>query len=101
VGFSVSKRVGNAVRRNQVKRRLRDVIRRRLWNVAPGWDMIVIARPEAATASYDALRDDVDALLAQAGVLFDPASRGVTTSGATNQSTNKTTSQTKSERPTQ
>lgn len=71
-GFSVSKRVGDAVQRNLVKRRLREVVRRRLWNVAPGWDMILAARPEAATAVYGALRDEVDGLLGQARMLKTP-----------------------------
>jgi ribonuclease P protein component len=66
VGFSVSKRVGDAVTRNRVKRRLREAVRRCLWQVAPGWDMIVTARPEAASADYIALRDDVTTVLAQA-----------------------------------
>jgi ribonuclease P protein component len=69
VGFSVSKRVGDAVIRNQVKRRLREAVRRRLWQVAPGWDMIVTARPEAASADFTALRGDVDGLFAQARVI--------------------------------
>lgn len=72
VGFSVSKRVGDAVRRNLVKRRLREAVRRQLWNVAPGWDMIVVARPEAASAEYTALRNDVLAALRQARVLREP-----------------------------
>jgi ribonuclease P protein component len=101
VGFSVSKRVGNAVRRNQVKRRLREVIRRRLWNVAPGWDMIVIARPEAGAASYGALRDDIDTLLAQARLLRAPASPGATITDAANRKANETTSETKSETQSQ
>lgn len=71
-GFSVSKRVGDAVQRNLVKRRLREVVRRRLWNVAPGWDMILAARPEAATAVYGALRDEVSGLLGQARLLKPP-----------------------------
>lgn len=71
-GFSVSKRVGDAVQRNLVKRRLREAVRRRLWNVAPGWDMILGARPEAATAAYEALRDEVDELLGQARLLKTP-----------------------------
>ena len=85
VGFSVSKRVGDAVRRNLVKRRLREVIRRRLWNVAPGWDMIVIARPNAATADYEALRDEVDSLLAQARVLREPDNQGRSTNDTTSE----------------
>lgn len=69
VGFSVSKRVGDAVTRNRVKRRLREAVRRRLWQVIPGWDMIFTARPDAAGADYTALRDELDALLTQARLL--------------------------------
>jgi len=69
IGFSVSKRVGSAVIRNRVKRRLREAIRRRLWKTLPGWDMILIARPEAADAEYAALADEVHDLLRRARLL--------------------------------
>lgn len=69
IGFSVSKRVGGAVRRNRVKRRLREAVRRRLWKTRPGWDMIVIARPEAADADYTALADELHELLTRARLL--------------------------------
>jgi ribonuclease P protein component len=69
IGFSVSKRVGKAVTRNRVKRRLREAIRRRLWKAQPGWDMIVIARPEAATAEYPALAGELYDLLSRARIL--------------------------------
>lgn len=69
VGFSVNKRVGSAVRRNRVKRRLREVIRRRLWNAQPGWDMIVIARPEAADVEYADLASELQDLLTRARLL--------------------------------
>lgn len=69
VGFSVNKRVGVAVRRNQVKRRLREVFRRVLWKTSSGWDMIVIARPEAANAAYAELAADVEESLMRARLL--------------------------------
>jgi ribonuclease P protein component len=69
IGFSVNKRVGSAVRRNRVKRRLREAIRRRLWKTQPGWDMIVIARPEAADAGYTALASELEELLIRARLL--------------------------------
>src|SRR5579862_105718 len=52
-GFVVSKRLGKAVTRNRVKRRLRaayDAI-----GAVPGYDLVVIARPEAATCDYQSL----------------------------------------------
>ncbi len=68
-GLSVSKRVGSAVQRNRVKRCLREAIRRRLWKTLPGWDMIVTARPEAASAEYTDLADEMQELLTRARLL--------------------------------
>jgi ribonuclease P protein component len=50
VGFSVSKRVGNAVVRNRVKRMLREAVRRRMWEA--GWDVVFIARAGTAVSDY-------------------------------------------------
>ncbi len=69
IGFSVNKRVGSAVRRNRVKRRLREAIRRRLWKTQPGWDMIVAVRPEAADADYADLASELEDLLIRARLL--------------------------------
>lgn len=66
VGFSVSKRVGGAVVRNRVKRRLREIIRRELRQIPPTWDIIVAARPAAAAASALALEGELRGLLVSA-----------------------------------
>jgi ribonuclease P protein component len=66
VGFSVSKRVGRAVTRNRVKRRLREIVRKRLSHVAPGWDIVITARASAAEAEYRTLEEDVRDLLVRA-----------------------------------
>lgn len=68
VGFSVSKRVGNAVMRNRVKRRLREAIRRYLPEIAPGWDLILTPMASAAQANYAALVVEVEALLGRGGL---------------------------------
>ncbi|MDO5613618.1 MAG: ribonuclease P protein component [Paracoccus sp. (in: a-proteobacteria)] len=53
VGFTCSKKIGNAVMRNRAKRRLRAVARQVLPGAArAGWDYVLIGRPQA-TASRD------------------------------------------------
>jgi ribonuclease P protein component len=48
VGFTASKKIGNAVARNRAKRRLREVARAVLPTLAqPGWDYVLVARPGA------------------------------------------------------
>ena len=67
-GFSVSKRVGGAVVRNRVKRRLRESVRHLLVLLVPGWDIVLTAKPAAAAATYAALEGETRALLSRAGL---------------------------------
>ena len=61
VGFTCSKKIGNAVMRNRAKRRLREVARLHLPRDArPGWDYVLVGRPEAtASRDFAALREDL------------------------------------------
>ncbi len=59
-GFVVSRAVGPAVVRNQVKRRLRHLMRERLASVPAGWSVVVRALPSAAAASRDHLAAALD-----------------------------------------
>jgi ribonuclease P protein component len=68
VGFSVSKRVGGAVQRNRVKRRLREIVRRLLVEL-PAGDVIVTAKPGARAATDDDLAAELRALLVRSGLL--------------------------------
>jgi ribonuclease P protein component len=65
-GLTVSRRVGKAVVRNRVKRRLREILRR--MNLPPGWDLIFIARNPAASADFNTLGRSVGNLLVRAGL---------------------------------
>ncbi|HEX8917887.1 MAG TPA: ribonuclease P protein component [Chloroflexota bacterium] len=75
VGFSVSKRVGKAVIRNRVKRLLREAVRRQLLSIRPGCDLVFIARPSAAQATYRQVLDAVSYLLRRSGALCRPVPR--------------------------
>ena len=58
IGFVTSKRVGSAVVRNRVRRRLREIVRRHQHELCTGFWVVVIARPAAARATYGALEDE-------------------------------------------
>lgn len=59
-GFVVSKAVGGAVVRNQVKRRLRHLMRARIEALPPGSRLVVRALPSAAGSPSSALGSDLD-----------------------------------------
>jgi len=59
VGLTVSRKVGNAVIRNRVKRWLREAIRQQSALVPQGFDAVVIAHPQAAGSSLQELQQDL------------------------------------------
>lgn len=67
LGVTVSRKVGGAVQRNQVKRRLREWFRRSRNALPPGSDWVVIARPRARALGYAALVTELDRLSGIAG----------------------------------
>ncbi len=73
VGFSVSKKTGNAVVRNKIKRRLRECFRPYLGDVKTGL-YVIVARASAAEAAFDDLRKDVRYLLKKQDALLKHAS---------------------------
>ena len=58
-GLTVSRKVGNAVTRNFIKRRLRESIRCERFALKGLWDVVFIATPRAAKADFKALNTDV------------------------------------------
>jgi ribonuclease P protein component len=71
-GIAVGKRVGGAVQRNRVKRRLREHLRHRLAELTPGWDVVISARPPAADATFAELGRALDLLLGRARLRQSP-----------------------------
>ncbi|WP_166418114.1 ribonuclease P protein component [Cochlodiniinecator piscidefendens] len=65
VGYTCSKKVGNAIARNRAKRRLREIARAHLPNGGkPGWDYVLVGRPGVTSTRdfSDLLKDMQDAL---------------------------------------
>ena len=58
-GVTVSKKVGGAVTRNRIKRRIREILRQSRHRFSNG-DYVVIAHPAAAQASYQRLAEDLE-----------------------------------------
>src|SRR4051812_18579457 len=65
-GFTVSKKVGNAVKRNRVRRRLRDIVRRHAALLAErGHDYVLIGRRAALQAPFETMAADLTGAVAR------------------------------------
>ncbi|MGE5540397.1 MAG: ribonuclease P protein component [Gemmatimonas sp.] len=68
VGFTVSRKVGNAVVRNRVRRRLRAAAAEVLpTRAAPGFDLVLVGRSGALTHPYPRLLKDLETALGKVG----------------------------------
>ena len=65
LGITVSKRVGNAVVRNRVRRRLRELFRTGAAALPASSDVVVIAYPSSATVESQRLREDLERCMAR------------------------------------
>jgi len=63
IGLTVSRRVGNAVIRNRVKRWLREGLRHQYPSIEGCWDVVVIAHPSASEAGQEALSQQLASAL--------------------------------------
>ena len=73
VGVTVSKKLGKAVVRNRVRRRLREVYRLHEEQFSPGWDIVVVARSRCIGADFSKLTNAYLSLAEKAGILKEAA----------------------------
>lgn len=69
IGIAVGRIIGNAVRRNRIKRQLRAVLSTYLEVLQPGGDLLFIARSSIREASYQQIQSAIDGVLTRAKVL--------------------------------
>jgi len=68
-GLATGRRVGGAVTRNRVRRRIREALREMAGSFRPGWDVLIIARPAIVDADHVALVGALRRTLERGGVL--------------------------------
>lgn len=75
LGITVTRKVGNAVVRNRIKRLVREVFRQHRAQLPPGLDIVWVAKQQAAGASYADVLEDFEALLRRPVLTGPPAAR--------------------------
>ncbi|MCI1859503.1 MAG: ribonuclease P protein component [Sporolactobacillus sp.] len=72
LGLSVSKKMGNAVMRNHIKRHVREIFRELESNLVPGYDYVIISRRPVRTMSHHEMRGSLIHVLKKTGVVERP-----------------------------
>ena len=68
-GLSTGRKLGGAVVRNRVRRRIREALRVMAPSFQPGWDVLIIARPAIVEADYRSLVETLRRILQRGGVV--------------------------------
>ena len=67
IGFTISKRIGKAHVRNQLRRRMKEILR--CAPIAPGVDLVFVARSNAVSSNFQSLEQSILGILEKANLL--------------------------------
>ena len=76
LGVTVSTKIGGAVQRNRVRRRLKEIYRLHEEQLTPGHDVIIVARVRSRFAGFQELESSVLSLFGKLNIIKDTAARG-------------------------
>lgn len=71
IGVTTARKLGTAVLRNRVKRRLREIVRHLSGSVKPGFSAVIVARAGSGAAAYQELERDIRRVFQRAGLLLE------------------------------
>ena len=71
IGITITKKIGNAVVRNRIRRRMKEIIRLKLGNIKPGYDLIIIPKKNVQDISYKDLESAMIHIMRISKILKD------------------------------
>lgn len=75
-GICVGKKLGIAVQRNKIKRRIREILRHHISYIKPGYSVVIIARSSSKFSSYSSMSAGLITLFKNADILNDLCDSG-------------------------
>ena len=76
LGLTTGVKLGHAVQRNRVRRRLREIYRTNEYRLAPGWDIVIVARVKSVYARYGEMERSFLSLARKLGLLLSGEEQG-------------------------